>query len=101
MKLSNDFIEKWEHIISDVTEKTMIPLECIEKVIIKYQPRRRKTINFKSLKRQGLELEEIEVLLTRHLEDLGDEVTDLEFIVDVHAVAEIIQPETNRILEKL
>jgi Tfp pilus assembly protein PilO len=101
MKLSDDFIEKWEHIISGVTEKTMIPLECIEKVIIKYQPRRRKTVNFRALKRQGLEIEEIETLLTRQLEDLGDEVTDLEFVVDVHAVAEIIQPETNRILEKL
>lgn len=101
MKLSDDFIDRWEHIISDVTEKTMIPLECIEKVIIRYQPRRRKTINFRTLKRQGLEVEEIEVLLTRQLDELGDDVTDLEFIVDVHAVAEIIQPETNRILEKL
>ena len=101
MKLSDDFIDKWDHIISDVTEKTMIPLECIEKVIIRYRPRRQKTVNFKILKRQGLQVEEIELLLNRQLEELGDDVTDLEFAVDIHAVADIIQPATNRILENL
>lgn len=100
MQLSNDFVEKWEHIISSVN-KTSVPLECIKKVIIKLEGRRKKTLNFHTLKRQGLSLEELEMLLNRQLEDLGEDVTDLEFIVDVNAVAEIVQPETNRILNGL
>ena len=100
MQLSDDFVEKWEHIISSVN-KTSVPLECIKKVIIKLEGRRKKTLNFHTLKRQGLSLEELEMLLNRQLEDLGEDVTDLEFIVDVNAVAEIAQPETNRILNGL
>lgn len=100
MKLSDDFVEKWEHIISSV-HKTSVPLECIKKVIIKLDQRRRKTINFQVLRRQGLSLEEIELLLNRQLEEYGNEVVDLEFIVDVTAVAEIVQPETNKILHGL
>jgi aryl-alcohol dehydrogenase-like predicted oxidoreductase len=100
MKLSDDFIEKWEHILLSV-QKTSVPLECIKKVIIKLDGRRRKTINFYNLQKQGLAIEEIERLLNRQLEELGEDVIDLEFIVDVTKVAEIVQPETNRLLKKL
>lgn len=100
MKLSNDFVEKWEHIISSVN-KTSVPFECIKKVVIKLEGRRRKTINFQSLRKQGLSFEELEMLLNRQLEEYGEDVIDLEFVVDVNAVAEIVQPETNRILNGL
>jgi hypothetical protein len=100
MQLSDDFVAKWEHIISSV-QKTSVPIECIKKVIMKLDGRRRKTINFQTLKRQGLAIDEIEMLLNRQLEELGEEVIDLEFIVDVTAVAQIVQPETNRILNGL
>lgn len=99
MKLSDDFLEKWEHIISDIEDKTAVPIECIEKVIIKFSNRRRKTINFKTLQRQGLDHDDIETLLNKVLDEFGDEVHDLEFILDVHAVATMIQPETDRILK--
>lgn len=101
MNLSDDFLEQWEHIISGIDEKTAIPLECIKKVIIKIEGRRRKTINFQTLKKQGLELDEIEVIISRQLAELGDEVQDLEFVLDINAVAELVQPETNRILSGL
>jgi Tfp pilus assembly protein PilO len=101
MNLSDDFLEKWEHIISGIDEKTAIPLECIKKVIIKIEGRRRKTINLQALKKQGLELDEIELVISRQLAELDDLVQDLEFVLDVNAVAELVQPETNRILSGL
>jgi hypothetical protein len=101
MKLSDDFIDRWNHIISDIDEKTMVPLECISKVIVKFPNRRRKTINFKTLAKQGLDLDDIEGLLTKKLDEWGDEVLDLEFILDVQAVANLIQPQTNKLLNGL
>jgi hypothetical protein len=101
MKLSDNFLERWEHILSDITDKTTVPIECIEKIIIKYDRRRRKTVNFSLLRRQGLELEEIELVVSRQLQELGDSVYDMEFIIDVEAVATLIQPETNKILGNL
>lgn len=101
MNLSDDFLSRWEHIISGIDEKTAVPLECIKKVIIRLDGRRRKTINFQTLKKQGLALEEIEVLITRQLAELSDDVHDVEFVLDIPAVAEMVQPHTNKILNGL
>jgi hypothetical protein len=100
MQFSDEFLDKWEHIINEV-QKTEVPLECIKKVIIKLGGRRQKTINLHTLRRQGLDLEEIEVMLNRTLYELGDTVVDLDFVVDVTAVASLAQPETDKLLGKL
>lgn len=100
MQFSDEFLAKWEHIVSEVT-KTEVPLECIKKVVIKLHGKRQQTINLATLKRQGLDIEEVEIILSRKLSDLGDEVRDIEFVVDVTEVAKIVQPETDKLLEKL
>jgi hypothetical protein len=100
MQFSDEFLAKWEHIVSEVT-KTEVPLECIKKVVIKLHGKKQQTINLATLKRQGLDIEEVEIILSRKLSDLGDEVRDIEFVVDVTEVAKLIQPETDKLLEKL
>jgi hypothetical protein len=101
MMLNDDFKEKWEHIISGIDEKTAVPLECIKKVIIKLDGRKRKTINFHTLKKQGVEFDEMELIISRQLAELGDKVQDIEFVLDINAVAQLVQPETNKILNGL
>ena len=101
MKLSDDFFEKWEHIISDVEEKTAVPLECVDRVVIRMSGRRRKTLNINSLRRKGLDSEDIEDVLNQLLQELDDQVVDLEFRLDVEAVAALVQPETNKLLNGL
>ena len=48
MPFSDEFVEKWEHIIRDV-DVTEIPLECLKKVVIRLAGRKQKTINVQSL----------------------------------------------------
>jgi hypothetical protein len=100
MQLSDEFIEQWDHIISGV-DKTEVPLECINKIVIRLQGGRQKTINLARLKRDGFDLEEIESYLTRNLVELGDLVRDIDFLVDVNAVAQLVQPETDKLLKDL
>jgi len=50
---------------------------------------------------QGLDWEEIEIIVTRILTEFGDEVDNVDFIVDTVAVAEMAQPETDKLLTKL
>lgn len=100
MQFSDEFLAKWEHLISEVT-KTEIPLECTKKMVIRLHGKKQRTINLQSLKRQGLGMDEIEVVLTRTLLELDGQVKDIDFIVDAAMVAEIVQPETDKILEKL
>jgi hypothetical protein len=100
MPFSDEFLEQWEHIIDEVT-KTEVPLECIKKVVVRLNNKRQRTINLSVLRKQGLDLEEIEIVLSRTLTELGDQVCDLDFVVDVSEVAKMVQPETDKLLKDL
>jgi hypothetical protein len=98
MPFSDEFIEKWEHIIRDV-DVTEVPLECLKKVVIRLAGRKQKTINIQLLKRQGYEFDDIEAMINNTLNELDLVITDVEFIVDVEMVAEIVQPATDKLLK--
>ena len=98
MQLSDDFLDRWERIVADVN-KTDVPLECIKKVVIKLEGKRQRTINIHTLQKQGLAIEEIEALLTRTFTQLDEEIVDVDFVVDIGSVAEMVQPETDKILK--
>ena len=100
MQFSDEFLERWEHIIDDV-DITDVPLECIKKVVVKLYGKRQRTINLDLLRRQGLDIEEIETVMSRTLTELGDQVRDVDFILDVGAIATIVQPETDKLLKDL
>ena len=97
---SEDFLDRWEHIINEVS-KTDVPIECIKKIVIKLESKKQKTINMNTLKKQGLDWDEIEVVVNRTLASFGDDVYSVDFIVDAGAVAELIQPETDKLLKSL
>jgi hypothetical protein len=100
MLFSDEFLDKWEHIIDEVV-KTDVPLECIKKIVIKLDGRRQRTINLLKLRQQGLSNDDLESVLTRMLDELGDEIVDIVFVVDVGTVAELVQPETDKLLSNL
>jgi predicted P-loop ATPase len=101
MQHNNDaFINQWELILADVN-KTDVPLECIKKVLIKLAGGRQKTINVHTLLRQGMDLEEVESMLTRYFGENDAQIRDVDFVIDVAAVANLVQPETDKLLGKI
>jgi hypothetical protein len=62
---------------------------------------RQKTINLQTLRKQGLDEIEIESVLTRTLNELDSSIRDVDFVVDIGAVAELVQPETDKLLGRL
>ena len=100
MQFSDEFLARWEHIIEEVN-KTEIPLECIKKVVMRLHGKKQRTINLATLKKQGLDMDELEIVLTRTLTEFGDEVKDIDFVVDVSEVAKLLQPETDKLLNGL
>ena len=100
MQFSEEFLEKWEHIVNEVN-KTDVPLECIEKIVVKLHGKKQRTINLQLLKKQGLDGDELETVVSRILEGLGEQVYDLNFVVDVIEVAKLVQPETDKLLTGL
>jgi hypothetical protein len=50
---------------------------------------------------KALTLKKIETVMSRTLSDLGEAVRDVDFILDVGAIATIVQPETDKLLKDL
>jgi hypothetical protein len=98
--MSPEFIQKWEHILEDV-EKQKIPIEFIKKLVIKLEGKRQQTINVKRLLSQGLDSEQIEQAVGKKLQELDDIIISVEFVLDVASIAEAVQPETDKLLNKL
>jgi len=98
--MSPDFIEKWEHILEDV-EKNKIPVEFIKKLVVKLQGKKQHTINIEKFLTQGLEPDQIEDIVSRKLQELDDSVVGVEFILNVQNIADAVQPETDKLLNRL
>ena len=100
MRLKVDEIEKWEEVVSSV-EKDHIPIDCVKKVILKLAGNRQKTINLETLRRNGLDVEEIEGVVARAMAERGRTILNVDFVIDVKTVAEHVQPMTDKFLSKL
>lgn len=98
--MSPDFIEKWEHILEDV-EKNKIPVEFIKKLVVKLQGKKQQTINIEKFMSQGLDPDQIEDIVSRKLQELDDSVVGVEFILNVQNIADAVQPETDKLLNRL
>ena len=100
MSLDDNHLHRWEKLLSEVNA-TEVPLECIKKVLIKLRGGRQRTFNLHALRRQGLDFDEIETALIRTLNEYGDQVRDLDYVIDAATVAEMLQPQTDQLLQKL
>ena len=98
--MTPEYIRKWEHIIEDV-EKSKIPVQFIRKIVVKLTGKKQHTINIQSLLKQSLDPDEIEEVVARKLNELDPLITSVDFIFDVETIAEVVQPETDKLLGKL
>jgi hypothetical protein len=98
--MSPEFMDKWEHILEDV-EKNKIPVQFIKKLVMKLKGKKQQTVNIQKLLQQGLDPEQIEEALSRKIDALGDLVIGIDFILNVQSIADTVQPETDRLLNKL
>lgn len=98
--MSPEFIQKWENLLQDV-DKQKVPVEFIKKIVLRLEGKRQRTINIEKLLDQGLEPEHVEDIISRKIIELDDEVIGIEFVLNVQSIADIVQPETDKLLNGL
>lgn len=98
MKLDNNFREQWEQIVNEV-DKQHCPVECVKKVVFRTVERKQKTFNFQQLRKHGIDNDSIELAVTNYIIENDGGISSMELVLDVEAVAEIIQPETDKLLK--
>ena len=97
MLLNDDFLAGWEDIVNGV-DKDHCPITCVKKVVFRTQ-QGQKTINLRNLRRQGIDDDSIEQAVSSFIEDNERIIKSMELVLDVEAVAEIVQPETDKLLK--
>jgi len=101
MTLAFSKLEKWKQVIDSIDQE-MIPIDCVKKVVFKLEDGTQKTINLGTLRKQGLDIEDIEVVVNKNMGTITSKgIVKLDFVVDVNAVANRIEPLTKGYLEKL
>lgn len=98
MQLDRDFLQRWEQIVNDV-DKNHCPIECVKKVVFKTTDRKQKTINLRQLRKQGFNNDSIEQAVSVYISENDGLIASMELVLDVEAVAQIIQPETDKLLK--
>lgn len=98
MQLGDDWLAKWEDLVDQV-DKERIPLECVKKIVFRLGSNRRKTINFSTLRRQSLDIDTIHTVVEKFIVENDDDIRSMEFILDIEAVAAMVQPVTNKLLK--
>jgi hypothetical protein len=99
-RLSEEFLAKWEDLVDGV-EKTDVPVECIKRLVIKLKDGKRRYLNISTLRKKGYDPIELEEVLNDKLAEYDGMIENIDFFVDVEAVAEQVQRETDSILGKL
>ena len=91
------FVERWSDIINSV-DKTIIPFEFVKRVHVNTIGDENSTvIDIKEMKERGLTHETIESIYYDSL--FGEKVDDIDFYVDIDAVARTVQNQTNNLLK--
>jgi hypothetical protein len=99
-RLSEEFLAKWEDLVDGV-EKTDVPVECIKRLVIKLKDGKRRYLNIATLRKKGYDPLELEAVLNDKLAEYDGMIENIDFFVDVEAVAEQVQRETDSILGNL
>jgi hypothetical protein len=100
MQLTEDWLKRWEEVIEQV-DKDHVPIECVKKVIFRITGGKQKTINLRRLKEQGLDGDAVHDLVDKFVQENSDFITNMEFVLDIEAVAQLLQPETDNLLKNL
>jgi len=98
--MTPDQLNKWETLIEEV-EKSKIPIQCIKKLVLKLNGKRQHTINIEKLLNQGLDLDQLEEVVSKKLSTFNEDILSVEFMLDIESIAKLVQPETDKLLSNL
>ena len=77
--------QDWERLLEDV-EKHKIPVEFLQKLVLRLAYRKQKTINIEKFLRQGLDTETVEIIVGKILEEYEEEIRSIDFILNIDSL---------------
>lgn len=92
--------QHWQRILKDI-DTDNIPINLLQAIIVNLIDDTKITINVQELLAEGNDPEHLDRALKKKMRDLDHIIKDIDFYIDVDAVAEAVQPLTDQILKDL
>ena len=91
---------QWERILKSVDKKE-VPVEVLEKVVVNLIDGTPVVINIRELLDEGVSPDELEEQLSEKLTELDHIIEDCDFYIDINALSETVQAQTDKLLKDL
>lgn len=92
--------QNWQNIIKDV-DKDNVPIRLLQSMTVNLVDGTTININVKDLIKEGNDPDMIEKALNKKLDELDSYIKDIDFYINLDAVADAVQPITDQILKDL
>ena len=95
---SDEFFERWEHLISDI-EISEVPIRFIREVNIQFNNEKTTKFDIIQLMNRGYAVEKIEETIEDFLDAHDDEIECVDFHINLPALAEEVENKTSKLLD--
>ena len=99
-KITLNHQKSWKDIVEGVDKKE-VPIEILQEIEVKLVDGTNISIDIKKLIDEGMDPEEIEVLLDDKFNQLDAYIENVDFLIDIDKVVDTVQPETDKVLKGL
>lgn len=96
---SDDFLNKWEHLINDI-EITDVPLRFISEVVVFFHNGDQMEFDIKEMLQSPFPVAHIEEEIETFLSENDRYIDNVDFHINIPAVATEIETKTNKLLDK-
>jgi hypothetical protein len=99
-KVNMNVKKRWQDIVKGVDKKE-VPVEVLERIVVKLIDGTDISIDVKQLLTNGEHPNDIEDLLNTKFADLDDFIDTIDFFIDLDKVVNTVQPATDNMLKNL
>jgi hypothetical protein len=98
-KLSDEFYDRWQHLLEDI-EMSDVPLEFVREISVNMSDGSVVTFDISTMIAKNFLASDIERTIEEFLAEHDDEVGNIEFHINIRAVAEEVTDKVSKILDK-
>jgi hypothetical protein len=98
-RFSDEFYERWEHLISTV-EITDVPMRFIREVSVQFNSNENTVFDVQHMLLMGEDPQNIEEEIELFLYDNDEDIASVDFHINITALATEVEHKTNKLLDE-
>ena len=98
-KFSDEFYDRWQHLLEDI-EMSDVPLEFVREISVNMDDGTVVSFDIATMVAKKIKVTKIEEMIETFLAEHDDEVGNIEFHINIRAVAEEVTDKVSKILDK-